>query len=103
MRICFRVGKEEICYGGPILQDPPPGQFPKGPKQGVQTPGVYSELFADAAIIESIHAATKNISDDGVRHAVRDGINAAVQALKRRGGEHVASVTLEDEGVRKAA
>jgi len=87
MRICFRFGGAEHCYEIPIFEIPIP--IPH-----VVPPVNYPTFLYDATVLASVNAAVAKISDKGVQEALRGGLNSAVQALKKRGGEHVGSVTL---------
>jgi hypothetical protein len=82
MKICFTINGVKHCYYIPVFA------FPISlPHNGL--PQNFPELFVDATVIASIHAATRHISDEGVRGAVEKGVQTAVGALQKRAGEHV--------------
>ena len=72
------------------------------PSQNEQTRGVYPELVTDATVVNAIYYATKGVADKGVRDALQSGFHSAIQALQKRVGD-VASITLEEEAIDKAA
>jgi hypothetical protein len=96
MRICWRFddGKETNCF---TFGNPP---FPLRPKPlevaSNPMPGFYPELLNDAMLLNTIHQAATGVSDEGVRKALETGIHSAVEAMQRRGGKHLASISLED-------
>lgn len=86
MIICFRIGGKEHCYNIPVVEIPVP-VYQHGPG-----PVNYPALLYDATLLASVEAAAKKVTDPGVRNALQSGINAAMQALKGRGGENVSNV-----------
>jgi hypothetical protein len=89
MRICFKFGYLEHCYDIPIVELPIPFHIPDpGPVN-------YPAFLHDATVLATVNAAIRKISDPGVQEALRGGVNSAVQALQKRGGAHVGSVSLK--------
>ena len=66
------------------------------PKAKVEETGAYPDFFVDTSIVDSIHQATKTISDSGTRAALEKGIDAAVKALIKRAGDEGISIALTD-------
>jgi hypothetical protein len=89
MRICFKFGNIEHCYDIPIIELPFLFHMP-GPG-----PVNYPAFLHDATILATVNAAIRKISDPGVQEALHAGVNSAVQALQKRGGAHVGSVSLK--------
>jgi hypothetical protein len=92
-KICFvgLPGKIGRC----IITGPQPPPVHPQKTSGIEEPGIYPEIFVDASIIDTVHHATKNISDRGTRAALQKGIEDAVAAMKKRGGEDIFSITLD--------
>jgi hypothetical protein len=88
MTICIKVATQTHCYLIPIAEFPLIFRHP-GPG-----PVNYPELFQDATLV-SLQSAAEKVSDIGVRNALQRGIDAATEALQKRGGEHV---TINPEG-----
>ena len=88
MIICFRFGGVEHCYDIPIIE------FPFPPHRPGPGPVNYPAFLHDATVLAAVNAAVAKVSDKGVQEALRAGLNSAVQALKKRGGEQVGSVSL---------
>jgi hypothetical protein len=85
MEICFRIGDAEHCYAVPVVEMRLSPHLPGiGPKN-------FPQLLRDATILASLQAANQ-VSDDGARNALHSGIDAAVRALKIRGGSFVSIV-----------
>jgi|SRR5208282_5585254 hypothetical protein len=106
MKICWKYnnGKNGFClnlpgYGGPGAI-PVPHHRPAAEDR--QEEGVYPELLSDASIVDAMHSAVKSVSDKGVREALENGIQSALQALQKRGGKDLFSITLEDEASKAA-
>jgi hypothetical protein len=96
-KICLEglPGKIGRCINtGP--QWPPPLKLPPQHGAAIGEPGLYAEIFVDASILNSIHTATKTITDKGTRDALATGIESALEALRKRAGKEVASITLDD-------
>jgi len=89
MVICFFLGGREHCYYIPVVEIPVPVPTP-GPG-----PVNYPYLVYDATILASAQALVAKITESSVQSALQNGIGAAVQALKTRGGEHVSKITLK--------
>ncbi len=83
MTICFRIGGQEHCYEIPTLEIPLQ-HFKVGPG-----PVNYPALLHDVTLLASLQAAADKVSDAKVREGVHGGIKTALQALQKRGGEHV--------------
>lgn len=82
MVICFKILGVEHCYYIPEVEIPIPIHKP-GPG-----PVNYPAFLYDATVLAAINRAASKISDKTVQEAVRAGVNSAIQALKKRGGEH---------------
>jgi hypothetical protein len=91
MRICIKVGSTLHCYLIPVVEFPVSFRIP-GPG-----PVNYPQLIQDAVLVASLQAAAEKAADANVRGALQRGVGAAVQALQKRGGEHV-TVGAEGEG-----
>jgi|GEM_PF-5575436 hypothetical protein len=93
MKLCLvgLPGKIGRCV---ITHPQPPPVHPPKPKS-IEEPGIYPEIFVDASIVDTVHHATKGISDSGTRAALQKGIEDAVAAMKKRGGEDIFSITLD--------
>jgi hypothetical protein len=89
MIICFRIGGQEHCYDIPVFEIP---LIPYRPGPG---PINYPAFIYDASVVALSHAAAAKVADERVRGALQDGIKAAVEALKKRGGEHISRISLE--------
>lgn len=89
MIICFRIGGQEHSYEIPAVEIPLPVYRP------VARDVNYAAFFYDAILVASLEAATKKVTDAGVRNALQGGINAAKMALKARGGAHVTNIKTE--------
>jgi hypothetical protein len=89
MIICFRFAGVEHCYNIPIIEIPVP-IFRPGPG-----PVNYPAFLHDATVVAGINAAIGKISDKTVQEALRGGVNSAIQALQKRGGEHVGKISLQ--------
>lgn len=86
MRVCFTYEHKTICINiPPIILHPFP---PAGPNPWPET-GEYTQLVSDALILASMHAVTNQIADAGVRKALHGGLNEALKAAQKRGGENV--------------
>jgi hypothetical protein len=86
MRICFTFDHKTFCVTvPPIILYPFP---PAGPDPGPEHPE-YTQLVSDASILASMHAVTNQIADAGVRKALQSGLNEALKAAQKRGGENV--------------
>jgi hypothetical protein len=85
--ICTSQG----CWYIPIIGPPT-----KEPRKGVpELDGEhYANLFADAAIVQSLHLATRNISDSGTRAELERGIASAVKAMEKRGAAQKVAIKL---------
>jgi hypothetical protein len=95
-KICFvgLPGKIGRCVTVPPGSGP--GK-PVPPPKGRLADEGYSNLFVDTSIVDSIHEATKGISDDGARGALENGVRVAVDAIQRRaGGDKEVIITLSD-------
>ncbi len=89
MVVCFRIGGVEHCFTIPTVE------FPLGGHRPGPGPVNYPPFLHDATVVASLNAAINKVSDAGVRNALQTGIKAAVEALKKRGGEYVSSIRLE--------
>ena len=89
MVICIRVGGITHCYD--IVEIP----LPLGPYRPGPGPVNYPQLFRDATIVASLYTAASHVSDEGVRAALTNGHLAAVEALRKRGGDHISISTDE--------
>jgi len=89
MRVCFKFRNFEHCYDIPVIELPIPFHIP-GPG-----PVNYPAFLHDATVLAAVNAAIRKISDPAVQEALHAGVNAAVQALQKRGGAHVGSVSLK--------
>jgi len=87
MVICFRIGSVEHCYDIPVIEIPLPVHRP-GPG-----PINYPPFIYDAVVLASVNAAAAKLTDGGVRSALEGGLHAALQALKKRAGEHVSKIS----------
>lgn len=83
MTICFIIGGQRHCYEIPVVEIP---FAPHGPGPG---PVNYPWLISDATVMASIQAAANKVTDDGARSVLQGGINAALQAIQKRGGNHI--------------
>jgi hypothetical protein len=81
--ICFRAGDEQHCYDIPVVELPI--SFPRLGPGPINIPW----LIQDAVLIASLQAAVSHAYDDDVRDALKVGIDAAMQALQNRAGDHV--------------
>lgn len=83
MKICIKIGNVRHCYTIPVFELPI--RFhPVGPG-----PVNFPELFQDGVLLASLQNGVEKISEKSVREALERGIDGAVQALQKRGGEHV--------------
>lgn len=104
MKICWKYnnGKNGFClilpgYAGlGVLSNRRPST------ESQQEVGVYPELLGDASVIDAMHSALKNVSDNSVREALESGIQSAVQALHKRAGKDVFSISFEEEASKAA-
>lgn len=83
MRICFNIGGQEHCFEVPVIVTPIPS------RPGEPGPINYPQLIQDAVLVASLQAAAQEAYDDGVRDALQAGMNGAIEALRRRAGDHV--------------
>jgi hypothetical protein len=89
MTICFRIGNQEHCFTIPVVL------FPVSPWRPGPGPVNYPAFLHDATIVGSFHEALPKVADESVRKALQVGVNNAMQALKTRGGDYVAKISLE--------
>jgi hypothetical protein len=83
MNICVTIGGREHCYEIPVIM------FPIGPHRPGPGPINFPQAIREATILASVQAAADSVSDAGVRGALQNGINAALEALQKRAGAHV--------------
>ena len=83
MLICITIGGKKHCFVVPIIE------FSLAKYRPRPGPVNFPELFRDATILASVHAAASHVSDPGVREALNNGIKVSAAALANRAGEHV--------------
>jgi len=99
-KICFEgtPGKLGRCVTtGPTWPPPlplPHKPIPKG--DVVEEPGLYPEIIVDASIVNAIHHVTARVTDKGTRLALERGVESALDALRKRAGKEVSSITLDE-------
>jgi hypothetical protein len=85
--ICTSQGCWYIPVFGPPVKEPNKG-VPEADGEH------YADLFADAAIVQSLHLATRQISDSGTRAELERGIASAVKAMEKRGAGQKVQIKL---------
>jgi hypothetical protein len=92
--ICSTQGGVRKCYyyppSGPITLEPSRVESEAGDGEH------YAELFVDASIVQSLHRATRSISDSATRAELEKGIASAVKAMEKRGAAQKVEITLGD-------
>jgi hypothetical protein len=83
MEICINYGGKMHCHFVPELELPVRWVRP-GPG-----PIDYPPFFQDAVLLNSVRAAARHVSDDGVRQALERGCSAALKAMQERAGADV--------------
>jgi|HubBroStandDraft_4_1064222.scaffolds.fasta_scaffold347822_1 hypothetical protein len=93
--LCFTQGGERKCYYIPVFGPPvlEPSSVESEVRDGEQH---YIQLFADASALQSLHRATRWISDSGTRAELERGIASAVKAMEKRGAAQKVEITLGD-------
>ena len=86
--ICTKQGCFYIPVFGPIEKEPRRGD--------PEIDGEYADLFADAAVVQSLHLAIRHISDSGTRAELESGIASAVKAMEKRGAAQKVEIKLGD-------
>jgi hypothetical protein len=90
--VCFAQGGERKCYYIPVFG--PPVLEPSNVELEAGDGGHYVNLFADASVVQSLHLATRYISDSGTRAELEKGIASAVKAMEKRGAAQKVEITL---------
>ena len=90
--ICFTQGGVRKCYyypqfGPPVIERP-------GIEAEAGDEEHYASLFADASVLQSLHRATRSISDSETRAELQKGIAAAVKAMEKRGAAQKVEIKL---------
>ena len=67
--------------------------YPIAPYVPGPGPVNYNELVRDATIVASLNAAVSHIADANVKAALNQGYHAAVDALRKRAGDHISIST----------
>jgi hypothetical protein len=92
--ICTTQGGERKCYYIPVFG--PPVLEPSSVESEAGDREHYAELFVDASVMQSLHRATRYISDSGTRAELEKGIASAVKAMEKRGAAQKVEITLGD-------
>jgi len=92
--ICSTEGGVRKCYYIPVFG--PPVLEPSSVESEVRDGEHYARLFADASVVQSLHRATRCISDSGTRAELERGIASAVKAMEKRGAAQKVEITLGD-------
>ena len=75
-----------ICFGGHCYEVPVIAWTPHRPGPGpINDPW----MIYDATLVASVEAAVEQVADEGVRDALRGGVEAAMQAMQDRAAEGV--------------
>lgn len=90
MEICFTINGIRHCYFIPILAWPIQWWKP-GPG-----PVNYPPFIQDVFVLGSVRRLLENIGDDSVRNLAVKGIDEALKAVQKHGGEHVTIRTNQD-------
>ena len=85
MEICMRIGDETHHYAVPVVENVI--RLPVGPIRTNYPPFLY-----DAVLVASAQATANRVSDDHVRAALQAGVNAVMEALEARAGNHISVV-----------
>ena len=92
--ICSTQGGQRKCYRIPVFGPPVPESSSVESEAGDGEH--YAQLFADASVVQSLHRATRYISDSGTRAELERGIASAVKAMEKRGAAQKVEITLGD-------
>ena len=66
------------------------------------SPGHYPELLNDAMIINAVNDAANSASDEGVREALRRGVQAAIDAIQEHSGNKY-KISLDEQSAGASA
>jgi hypothetical protein len=75
-----------ICIDGHCFDVVVIDVWPPRPGPG---PINYPQLLFDATLVASVQVASEKAADDGVRDALRGGIDGAIKAMQRRAGDGI--------------